>query len=53
MKGVSHSGLDPLSSRSRNVREKAGEIMPSREEIVVVSTTKATAVPEPRSRSLA
>ena len=53
IKGVSHSGLLPLSRRSRKVREKAGLIMPTREEMVVVSTTKATAVPDPLSRSLA
>ena len=53
MKGVSHSGFRPVSSRSRKVRAKAGLIMPIREEMVVVRITKATATPDPFSRSLA
>ena len=51
--GVSHSGFFPVSSLSRKVRLKPGLMSPISEETVVVSTTKATAVPEPLRRSLA
>ena len=46
---------DPVRERAilMKVREKAGLMMPISEEMVVVSTTKATAAPEPFRRSFA
>ena len=47
--GVSHSGFSFVSSRSRKMRENAGVITPSKEEMTVVSVTKAIALPAPTS----
>lgn len=50
---MNQSGFSPVSSRSRKTRENAGFIMPMRAEITVVSVTKATAAPAPRSLAAA
>ena len=53
MNGESHSGFEPLRSRSRNTLLKTGLITPISDEIVVVSTTKMTAAEDPASLSFA
>ena len=50
MNGMNQSGFCPVSSRSRNIRENAGFIIPISEVIKLVSTTNATAVPAPLRR---
>ena len=52
-KGNTQSGFSLVSSRSIKIREKAGFIMPIKEEINVVRTTNAIAVPVPFKRFFA
>ena len=51
--GRSHAGFCPVSSWSRNTREKPELMMPISEPMASVSTTKASATPMPRIRFLA
>ena len=53
IKGSSQSGFFPVKSRSINILLKTGLIIPIKDEIVVVRTTKTTAVEVPLSRSFA
>ena len=45
--------MAPVSRRSRKILLKIGLMIPNREEMVVVITTKATAAAVPRIRSFA